>query len=261
MSLWETRDPARPWRRIPGVHFKAAEERSSGVDDRLAAIFRDMRAGLNMSTVQLARTLKTTPDVINQFETGRVRAFPAWAETVRIVSDLGVLLRVDTRPILARIHDQVGPAGLGMAPGTSKATGPAARNEAPRKPRGPSLAQIAQSNHPLLRAMARRNSADAAPVSGEIVRKMRRGMRRAAKTTFALSAPVILAGGVVWLAQTQPGLLSRGANALPGPIATVARSTVDYLVLQMAPRRDGLRWIEVSDPRARKSDKLRQASR
>ena len=34
------------------------------------------------------------------------------------------------------------------------------------------------------------------------------------------------------------------------------RAVFDYVVLLTAPRREGLRWIEVGDPRLRKADKL-----
>ncbi len=246
-----------PWRRATSVHLSAVSERSSGVDERLAAIFRDMRVGLRMSPAQLARSLKTTPEIVSVFEAGHVRAFPAWPETVRIVSELGTLHRIDTRPILARIRDQVGPAGLGQVPRTP---------EAARRP--PSEARTAsppaaQSDHPLLRAMARRRTETTQDpaTSGNMMRRARRAVRRTARTMFALSAPVVMVGGLIWMAQTQPTLLLRAANALPDPISGVARALADYLVVQMAPRREGLRWIEVSDPRARKSDKLRQASR
>jgi hypothetical protein len=39
------------------------------------------------------------------------------------------------------------------------------------------------------------------------------------------------------------------------------RAGLDYVVLLMAPRRDGLKWIEVGDPRLRKADKLPTSTR
>jgi hypothetical protein len=43
---------------------------------------------------------------------------------------------------------------------------------------------------------------------------------------------------------------------LPGVIEAPARTGLDYVVLLTATRREGLKWIEVSDPRLRKADKL-----
>jgi hypothetical protein len=48
---------------------------------------------------------------------------------------------------------------------------------------------------------------------------------------------------------------------LPGPAAQAVRPAANALIVHLAPWRDGMRWIEVGDPRLRKSDKLRQASR
>jgi hypothetical protein len=48
----------------------------------------------------------------------------------------------------------------------------------------------------------------------------------------------------------------RAIALLPRPAGHAVRAVVDYVVLLTAPRREGLRWIEVSDPRLRKADKL-----
>ena len=95
----------------------------------------------------------------------------------------------------------------------------------------------------------------------EGAQRARRRVRRAARALFAISTPVALLGGLVWLAQTQPGLILGAVAKLPEPAARVVRPAADYLVVHMAPWREGMRWIEVADPRTRKSDKLRQASR
>ena len=85
--------------------------------------------------------------------------------------------------------------------------------------------------------------------------------RRRARTLFALSAPVALVAALVYLAHAAPSPVYRVIGLLPGPAETVARAGMDYLVLLTAPRREGLRWIEVSDPRVRKADKLQTGTR
>lgn len=244
MSFQERVQARAPWRRIPGIQVAAVSERPTGVDERVAAIFRDMRVGLGVSVAELANALGTTGAVIETLESGHIRVFPAWSETVRIVSELGRLHHVDARPILARIRDQVGPAGLGQTPKIAPAR------------------SASMEKHPLLRIRDRaRGAAPMRESSSDGAHRARRRVRRAARALFAISTPVALFGGTMWLAQTQSELILRAMAKLPEPVARVVRPAAEYVVMQMAPRRDGMRWIEVSDPRTRKSDKLHQASR
>ena len=85
--------------------------------------------------------------------------------------------------------------------------------------------------------------------------------RRRARALFALSAPVALFAAVVYLAHAMPQPVYRAIVLLPDPAEGVVRAGLDYLVLLTAPRRDGLRWIEVGDPRLRKADKLQTSTR
>jgi hypothetical protein len=242
MSLHERVNARAPWRRLPGLQVASVSERPTGIDERVAAIFRDMRVALGVSAADLAQALGTTVAVVETLESGRVRAFPAWPETVRIVSELGKLHRVDTRPILARIRDQVGPAGLGQVPKTAP------------------VRRTPVEKHPLLRVRDRARTARR-EAWREGAQHARRQVGRAARALFAISTPVALLGGTLWLAQTQPTLILRGVAKLPEPLARVVRPVAEYVVVQMAPRREGMRWIEVPDPRTRKSDKLHQLSR
>lgn len=248
MNYWGNRDH-RPVQSAPRVHIKGMSERSAGVDERLASIFKDMRRGLNLPIDKLALALETTPHVIQLLEAGQVRAFPAWPETARIVTELGRLYRVDTRPILTRIRDQAGPAGLEQVPIPRETTISAK-----------AVAATFDSRHPLVRAMSRGRRKRAAS-DPETRRRVKRKTRRAARTLFALSAPVALAAALMWLAQAQPSLILQTVSALPQPVAKVIRPAASALIVQLAPWRDGMRWIEVGDPRLRKTDKLRQPSR
>lgn len=252
MSYWGNREQ-RPVQAASRVHIKGMSERPAGPDERLASIFQDMRRGLNIPADKLALALKTTPHVIQLLEAGQVHAFPPWPETVRIVTELGRLYRVDTRPILNRIRDQVGPAGLEQVPVTREATISAT-----------TVAARLDSRHPLVRAMSRgrrRKESQPAPDPETQRRRAKRRTRRAAKTLFALSAPVALLGALMWTAQSQPALILQAVSILPEPVAKMVRPAANALIVHFAPSRDGMRWIEVGDPRLRKTDKLRQASR
>ena len=51
------------------------------------------------------------------------------------------------------------------------------------------------------------------------------------------------------------------ANAMPTALQTPMLASANFLMMRVAPSRDGLRWIDVDDPRVRKADKLRSTSR
>ncbi len=71
---------------------------------------------------------------------------------------------------------------------------------------------------------------------------------RPVRTFYALSLPLAL---LLVLLNPQ-GL---GA-AVAKPFRSVVAAAHDVLAVNFAPRREGLRWIEVSDPRTRRGDRL-----
>jgi hypothetical protein len=75
---------------------------------------------------------------------------------------------------------------------------------------------------------------------------------RTGRVLFAIAVPV---GLLVLLSQTS--VLEAAVAKLPPSVARIVRGAQDYVTLQLAPIRDGMRWIDVRDPRSRRSDKLR----
>jgi hypothetical protein len=75
---------------------------------------------------------------------------------------------------------------------------------------------------------------------------------RTGRLLFAIAVPV---GLLVLLSQTS--VLEAAVAQLPPSVARIVRGAQDYVTLQLAPVRDGMRWIDVRDPRSRRSDKLR----
>ena len=67
----------------------------------------------------------------------------------------------------------------------------------------------------------------------------------------------VLALPVVASASVQQGALT----TLPSPLAHVIEFAQDFFAVQFPPKHDGLRWIEVKDPRSRKTDKLQWSRR
>lgn len=209
---------------------------SGGRDDQLGQIFRNMRVALKLTREGLARRLATHPHTIDDFEAGAVGSLPHWKETSRVVRGYCELLRLDPQPILWRLQGRIqGSPGHVAAP----APQPAARTMPPaaaRPPYEPRTARTEPRERP-----ARR--------------------RRRARALFALSAPVALVAAIVYLAQVAPWPVYKLVAFLPDQIEMPVRAGLDYLLLLTAPRRDGLRWIEVSDPQLRKADKLQTSTR
>jgi hypothetical protein len=217
-----------------------------GIDEQLAALFCDMRLCLGASKAELARRLRTTPGVIEILESGQLHRLPPWPETVRLIGAFGALHGVDVRPILDRIRQQTGPAGLGRVPGSDGAMPRIARPQAAGE----------RGYWRLGRQAARETVPRPAPERAAA----RRRKKRVVRALFTLTAPVVLAVAGLSVAQLPPSALLAATSFLPGPVARIVQPAVDYLAVKMAPVRDGLQWIEVGDPRTRKADKLRQAA-
>jgi hypothetical protein len=75
-------------------------------------------------------------------------------------------------------------------------------------------------------------------------------MRRSLAGLGAAAALVLLA----WSSMLQTAVVK-----LAPAVAGAVRYGYEFVLVQMAPQRDGLRWIEVADPRSRRGDKLQIA--
>jgi hypothetical protein len=220
---------ARPSGSAP-TRVAGPEPASAGRDPQLGHIFRNMRAAMRLSREALARRLATTPGTIDDFETGTIANLPHWRETTRIVRTYCETLRLDPQPILWRIQNHLRTAG-------GEPQAPPVRD--PRPPAPPPA---------LLRKDQARSDPDASP-------SWRRRGRRA-RRLFAVGTPLALLAAGVYLVQAAPVPVYRAIAQLPAPLDGVARAGLDQLLLISAPRRDGLRWIDVGDPKLRKVDKL-----
>jgi transcriptional regulator with XRE-family HTH domain len=208
-------------------------------DEQLGKIFRDMRHAMKVSRETIARRLATSSATIESFEAGAVSLLPHWKETGRIVRTYCELLRVDAEPILRRIRIHLQEAAT-----QAKAARVATPIEFTTPRTGP-------RSVPTTRGARTQPAARPSP----------RRRRRRARVLFALSAPLALGAALVYLAQAMPQPVYRALSVLPDRAEIAVRAGLDYLVLLSAPQRDGLRWVEVSDPRARKADRLREAAR
>jgi hypothetical protein len=174
----------------------------------------------------IARRLATTPAIIEDLENGVVGGLPHWRETVRIVRGYCELLRLDPEPLLWRIQQ--------LLKGTPRSDSALARLPVPSLP-------------------ALRN----APGRQRVARPARGGLR---KILWLASFPIAVTG-LAYLAILAPAPLYRAISLLPASMAVPARAGLDKFLLYSAPRRDGLKWIDVGDPRLRKVDKLSTKAR
>lgn len=222
--------------RSDGRSWPPAAARPIVHDEQLGKIFRNMRLSLKASREAIARRLTTSTATLDNFEAGAITALPHGKETARIVRAYCELLRLDPEPILWRIRTELQAAA-------------ASRTVSHQPPPPPYLAeQGVPRPHPA-----------AAPAHPEKPTQRRR--RRRGRALFAVSAPIVLAATVVYLVQLAPKPAYRAVALLPGSIGVPARAGLDYLVMLTAPRRDGLNWVEVDDPRTRKADRLQPGAR
>jgi len=133
MPTEPTRAPGNPPEASDGrrLHIHGIKEMPAGYDAEVAELFRDLRAASNLSEIDLAATLATRPEVVQALEQGALYALPPWPETSRVVNSYGLLLNLDVRPLLRRIHAQIEPSTAAQAQDPYAAAGPQPEPQAP----------------------------------------------------------------------------------------------------------------------------------
>jgi hypothetical protein len=184
----------------------------------------------------LARRLATGTWTVENFEAGAIAALPHWKETTRIVRGYCELLRLDPDPILWRIRSQL----QALAERTSAAVSTTAPRAAPPSVYRPPAAT---------------------PEPEDRARDPDRRRRLAFRTATALGGAVGVAAVLLAFAHMAPQPAYRAASLLPAPVEAPLRAGLDALTLYGAPRREGLRWVDVGDPQLRKADKLPTSAR
>lgn len=189
----------------------------SSVAAQVAGFFRDLRRNFRLSQPDAARRLGTSIDIIAALEAGDVRNLPPWPETCRIVQTYTRFARLDPVPVLRLIEMlQI------------------------RIGRSPTPPQTYDDENGLFFGMF-----------DGLRESWRGGFGRAVRVLVAISIPVALV-----LLVTQTAVLEAAVARLPPPVARMVRGAQNYVIVQLAPVRDGLRWIDVPDPRTRRGDKL-----
>lgn len=248
-----------------------------------AQLFAGLRSVLNLSLDAAADLLATEPNVIVALETGQIDALPPWPETQRLVSAYTGLAGCDPGPVLSilraeldRQHsDSPSSSGAGISEFPDSVAAPAflARQPgpAPTPPEEPAEIQPAgprwrkgRGGRPVPVGSALIDQGENARPSrqynvstADVGRGLTRGVANIVSNRgvhIGLLSVAMVAG--IIFALCQPAFISILSSRLPDPMSHGLRSVHDYLLIRFAPEREGLRWIEVDDPRARRTDKL-----
>lgn len=211
--------------------------RASQLAPEVGRFFRDLRQIFRLSREQVAQRLATRADIIAALEAGDVRALPPWPETCRIVGTYAGFARLDPRPILHSIETMI-----------------AYNRHATAAVPQSMLARLSHRSAPVLATLGHIGSNIFAEGSAAW-NWVTRGRRSTGRVLFLVALPIAL---IVLLTQT--AVLEAGVSQLPEPVARIVRGAQDYVTLQLAPIRNGLRWVDVADPRTRRGDKLKTAS-
>lgn len=248
-----------------------------------AQLFAGLRKVLNLSLDAAADLLATEPNVIAALETGQIDALPPWPETQRLVSAYTGLAGCDPGPVLSILRAELDrrhndssraigatvsefsdraapPTFLTRQPGPSpnapedpveiQQAGPRWRKGRGGRPVpvGSALVDQAENARPRLKYRLSTAGIGAGLVRGVSTVVLNRGV-------YIGILSVGLVAAIVF-ALCQPTVVSILSSRLPDPMSRGLRSVHDYLLIRFAPEREGLRWIEVDDPRARRTDKL-----
>lgn len=230
-----SRSNARPSsvRPLASAHRQAAPA-AVHLAPEVGRFFLDLRQVFRISREKAAQQLATRVDIIAALEAGDVRKLPPWPETCRIVRTYAALARLDPRPVLQSIETLIAYNRYATAAGPQSMLG-----------------RLRQRGAPALAALA--DFGSKAFAAGSVAwNRATRDRRRAGRAILAVAVPIAL---LVLLTQT--AVLEAGVAQFPEPVARFVRGAQDYVTLQLAPIRHGLRWIDVADPRTRRGDKLK----
>jgi transcriptional regulator with XRE-family HTH domain len=190
---------------------------SNTVAAQIGSFFRDLRRNFKISQPEIASRLSTRIEIIAALEAGDVRNLPPWPETCRIVQTYTSLAGLDPRPVLRLIE----------------------------------MMQMRMGRQPAVAHTYEDEAGIFSRAASGMKRGWSGGIGRGLRVLVALSIPVALI-----LLVTQTSVLEAAVARLPPPVKRLVRGAQNYVIVQLAPVRDGLRWIDVPDPRSRRGDKL-----
>lgn len=255
-----------------------------------------IREAQGLSREQMASRVGGHPMAIAALEEGALQDLPAWPETRRIVDQWVSGAGLDSRPALSALGAALATCGRPAPPPSppSAQTIAAELERTTRRDRqvaveGPS--EVAGRSRP--RAMPPPPAGITPPVargpervsppprqtgtkalglmrrSGKMVARAIPVIRRPSLGRLAFGLPpsrpirwavIVLILAAMGTSATQTRVVAGALSHLPhlpAPAGNAMRSISDFFAVRFAPVRNGHRWIDVGDPRSRRSDKLR----
>lgn len=242
----------------------------TGIDGAdFGRLFRDLRRALEISPHTLAAHVGTTVDVIGALEASDVMRLPLWPETFRVVTQVTQLVGVDPAPVLTVIYREMQAhaasfSQLHRTHAVQYVAGvdghirgePVLQGAQPRDLRPGIRERVAKRSFV---GLARGLSAFSLERAGRVLVRVR-DLWATGRDQFGLDAKRLSAVGALLLIVlgifAQGSALQASLATLNPPLASLMRSAQDYLLMRAAPVREGLRWIEVDDPRSRRTNRL-----
>ena len=219
-------------------HVQAAESRAL-----ITRFFIDLRQALRLTVPQAAQYLQVRLEVVEALETGQVEYLPPWQETAAIVMTYTSMADVNGRPALNAISGLISYLSSSAPPVMQQ---PVFRERPRAEPTPRASPSPNRAPNLVCRNFMRAGSAianGARRLPQEAFDQVRRRPQRA---LYALSLPLF-------------GLLLHSSifETVAKPFGSAVRWVSTYFQEHYGPMRDGMRYIEVDDPRSRRGDKLR----
>ncbi|MFT3733016.1 MAG: helix-turn-helix domain-containing protein [Hyphomicrobium sp.] len=251
----------------------------------IAQFFIDLRQALRLTVPQAAHYLSVRAEVIEALETGQVEYLPEWAEISAIIMTYTAMAGVNGRPVLnaigtlftqlsVRAAPPRRPVQRPSMPPSQLAYNPVPHNSGrpqayPAQPypvvaqaqralppaRLPRPVEFAETETDIARsglAVSSRNLLKAGSVIASGARRLpqqalNQVRQRPQRALYALSLPLGLL--VVTMHSSILATVSE-------PFGKAVQWVSSYVQEHYGPVRDGMRYIEVDDPRTRRADKL-----
>jgi hypothetical protein len=221
-------------------------------------LFRDLRRALRLSLPDLAIRLGTRIDVVTALERGEIDRLPPWPETVRVVNGFTSLGRIDPRPVLGIIRAQMERGATVVGDRPRRPLRSLAQAAAQAVGRAANTARTAASL-----AWHERGAAALSWIATDAAeRAVPVGMRhtRSWPSRTGVLVVLVLSLTVATYIVRNTGLEAAFAD-LRTPMFRLVNRAQDYILRQTAATREGLKWIDVDDPRSRRADRLRSDPR
>jgi hypothetical protein len=206
----------------------------------VARFFGDLRRALRLTVPQAAHYMRVHPQIIEVLEAGQVEYLPPWPQTAQIILGYTAMAGVDGRPalnavgaLIASIHVPQPPVSQGWQ-----------HEDVPEDEPQDQPQDAPPSRHFRRAGSAIANGARRLPK--DAIHQIRERPQRA---LYALSLPLF---AVLFFHASIFALIAK-------PFSAAVNEASAYFQEHFAPVRDGFRWIEVSDPRSRRGDKLQIA--